>query len=253
MKSKIFIITIILTFAASSIFSQTYKWSDGSADILEQGRKEIGIFAPLKLGLKNSAEISTNPVLFFVIPNVSYKKQWKNTEKYRFASKHTFTYPTLLYKMMSTSGAGGILPATSTIPQLFKLNNDALLTFDKFGQKITVSAGIDICLSAGDADFSYIEWHIVYPRTYSLNNTFTPHAGVDITGDLYKNFVYEYKFNIFLLTQSDAGTITENQFKIAWRKSDKFAVKAGAIYSCGTFPFGKDGGFFPVLDLMFGF
>lgn len=252
MKLKLFLSIIIIS-SISLSKAQTVNWSDNSADVLEQGRKEVGIFAPFKMGLKNSGELSVHPVLFFVIPNISYKKQWKSTDTYRFASVHTFTYPTFLYKLLSRNGAGGILPATSTIPQLFKLDNTALLSFNKYNQKFSVSAGVDFCLSAGASDFPYIEWHIVYPRTYSLNNFFTPHAGIDITGKLYKKFIYEYKFNSFFLTQSDKGIITENQFKITWQKSDKFAVKAGAVYSYGTFPFGKDGGLYPVFDFMFGF
>ncbi|MCF6183340.1 MAG: hypothetical protein L3J56_01720 [Bacteroidales bacterium] len=252
MKLKIFIFILII-FAINTSYAQTYSWSNGSADVLEQGRKEIGVFAPFKIGLKNSSELSVHPLLFFVIPNVTYKKQWKVTDNYRFASIHTLTYPTLLLKMLSRNGAGGILPATSTISQLFKLNNSALISIDKFGQTFTLSAGIDLCLSAGNSDFTYIEWPIVYPRTYSLNNTFTPHAGIDVTGNIYKKFVYEYKLNTFFLTQVDAGIITENQLNISWQKSDKFAVKLGAIYSYGEFPFGKEGRLYPMFDLMFGF
>ncbi len=252
MKLKIFL-TVIIISSISLSNAQTVKWSNNTADVLEQGRKEIGIFAPFKTGLKNNSEIAVHPILFFIIPNVTYKKQWKSTENYRFSSTHTFTYPTFLLKMLSRNGAGGILPATSTIPQLFKFNNTALFSVDKFNQTFTFGAGFDFCLSAGDSDFPYIEWHIVYPRTYSLNNTFTPHAGIDITGALYKNFIYEYKLNAFFFTNVDKGMLTENQLKISWQKSDKFAAKIGAVYSYGTFPFGKDGGLYPVFDLMFGF
>jgi len=252
MKFKILIIISIFAIVTTSN-AQSLKWSDNTADVLEQGRKETGVFSPLKIGLKNSKELSLHPILFFIIPNASLKKQWKANEKYRFSSLHKFTYPTMLYKMISTNGAGGILPATSKIPQMFKFNNAALLSIDKFNQTFTFSLGADLCLSFGESDFPYIEWHIVYPRTYSLNNTFTPYAGVDITGKLYKNFVYDYKFNAYYLTNIDAGFITENAFKITWQKSDKFAIKAGAIYSYGKFPFGNDGGLYPTFDLMFGF
>ncbi len=252
MKLRIFLTFIIISTISLSR-AQTVNFSDNSADVLEQGRKEIGVFAPFKMGLKNNSELAVHPVLFFVIPNVSYKKQWKTFGNFRFASVHTFTYPTLLLKMLSRNGAGGILPATSIVPQLFKLDNTALITIDKFNQKFTFGAGVDLCLSAGDSDFPYIEWHIVYPRTYSLNNIFTPHVNFDVTGKLYKKFIYEYKFNAFFLTQTDKGSVLENQLKITWQKSDKFAVKAGVVYSYGTFPFGKDGSLYPMFDLMFGF
>lgn len=251
MKLKIFIIISIFAFSTSQ--AQTLKWSDNTADVLEQGRKEKGIFSPLKIGLKNSMELSTQPLLFFIIPNASLKKQWKTNESYRFSSLHKFTYPTMLYNMISTNGAGGILPKNSVIPQMFKINNAALLSLDKFNQTFTFSLGVDLSLNFGESDFTYIEWHIVYPRTYALNNTFTPYAGIDVTGVLYKNFIYDYKFTAYYLAQANPGLLTESTFKITWRQSDKFAVKAGAIYSYGKFPFGNDGGLYPVFDLMFGF
>jgi len=252
MKFKILIIIGILSFSAS-VNAQSLKWSDNTADILEQGRKETGIFSPLKIGLKNSKELSIHPILFFIIPNASIKKQWKANDKYRFSSLHKFTYPTMLYKMLSRKGTGGVLPSTSKIPQMFKFNNAALLSIDKFNQTFTFSLGVDLSLNFGESDFTYIEWHMVYPRTYALNNIFTPYAGVDVTGKLYKNFVYDYKFNAYYLARTDAGFVTENSFKITWQKSDKFAIKAGAIYSYGKFPFGNDGGLYPTFDLMFGF
>lgn len=252
MKYKILIIISILAISPLSK-AQNLKWSNNTADVLEQGRKETGIFSPLKIGLKNSKELSVHPILFFIIPNVSLKKQWKSNEKYRFASLHKFTYPTMLYKMISTNGAGGILPDNSVIPQMFKFNNAALLSVDKFNQTFTISLGADLCLSFGDEDFTYIEWHIVYPRTYSLNNTFTPYGSINVTGSIYKNFIYDYKFTSYYLSNVDKGFITENSLKIMWQKSDKFAIKAGAIYSYGMFPFGTDGGIYPTFDLMFGF
>ncbi|NPA44244.1 MAG: hypothetical protein GXO49_01795 [Chlorobi bacterium] len=252
MKFKIIIIISIFAIATTSN-AQSLKWSDNTADVLEQGRKETGIFSPFKMGLKNNRELSVHPLLFFIIPNASLKKQWKANEKYRFSSVHKFTYPTLLYNMISTEGAGGILPATSTIPQMFKFNNAALISIDKFNQTFTFSLGVDLSLNFGDSEFTYIEWHMVYPRTYALNNTFTPYGGIDVTGNLYNNFFYDYSFKAFYLSQDDAGFITENNFKITWRKSDKFAIKAGAIYSYGKFPFGNDGGLYPTFDLMFGF
>ena len=252
MKYKILIIISILLISSVSQ-AQSPKWSTNTADVLEQGRKETGIFSPLKIGLKNSKELSIHPILFFIIPNASLKKQWKANDKYRFSSLHKFTYPTILYKMISKEGAGGILPSYSKIPQMFKFNNAALLSIDKFNQTFTFSLGADLSLNFGESDFTYIEWHIVYPRTYALNNIITPYAGIDVTGKLFKNFIYDYKFTAYYLANVDAGFITENSFKIMWQKSDKFAVKAGAIYSYGKFPFGNDGGLYPTFDLMFGF
>ena len=250
MKFKIFI--IISLFSFQMINAQSLKWSDNTTNTLEQGRKEKGLFSPFKMGLKNDMEVSTQALLFFVIPNVALKKKWKIND-ISIASVHKFTYPSILYNLLSREGTGGVLPNTSIVPAIFKFNNSILLSKVISEQTLTLKIGFDLALKAGDSDFPEIEYHIVYPRVYSLNNTFTPHIGLNITGQLYENFKYDYNLNSFMFFNENTGVILEHNFKIAWYKSDKFAVKAGAIFTHGDYPFGKDSGLFPVFDIMFGF
>ncbi len=250
MKLKILI--IISLFSFQIINAQSLKWSDNTSNTLEQGRKEKGLFSPYKIGLKNSTELSVQALLFIAIPNIALKKQWKN-DNISIASVHKFTYPSMLYKLLSREGTGGILPNTSTVPHLFKFNNSLLLSKDVYDQTLTFNIGIDLAFSAGDSNFPEIEYHIVYPRTYSLNNMFTPHAGINITGKFYERFKYDYTLNSFIFLKDNPGLIWEHIFKITWFKSDKFAVKAGVLFTHGDYPYGNDTGIFPILDIMFGF
>lgn len=251
MKIKIFIIIGLFSFQLMN--SQTVRWSDNTTSVLEKGRKETGVFSPLKLGLKNSMEISTHPILFFVIPNIALKKQWKN-EKIGIASVHKFTYPSILYKMLAREGTGGILPSTSVIPPIFKLNNSLLISKKLSNNTLTFNVGIDFALKAGESNFADIEYHMVYPRTYSLNNMFTPHVGFNFMGDFMENFRYDYNLNSYFFLKNNKGAILEHTIKLSWFKSDKFAVKAGTLITHGKYPGNKtDVGIFPVFDLMFGF
>ncbi len=249
MKFKIFI--IISLFSFQMINAQSLKWSDNTANTLEQGRKEKGLFSPFKMGLKNNMELSTQPLLFFVIPNATLKKQWRS-DAVRIASVHKFTYPSVLYNILSREGTGGVLPNTSVVPPIFKFNNSLLISKEIHEQILTLKLGFDFALKAGDSDFPEIEYHIVYPRVYSLSNIITPYFGVNLTGQFYERIKYDYSLNSFLFFNDNSGVILEHNFKIAWYKSDKFAVKAGAIYTHGDYPFGKDSGLFPVFDLILG-
>ena len=73
-RMKHLIITLILT---SSLFANEKTWSSHSAEILEQGRWEIGLFQPLRYGYSNYAEFSIHPGWFFLIPNLEIKEAQK--------------------------------------------------------------------------------------------------------------------------------------------------------------------------------
>ena len=262
-KTLIISIIIIFTFSVKSQeINDTTKtedntpmlWSNNTAKTLKRGRKEVGLFGPLKFGLKDSMELSVHPIFFFIIPNIELKKYWTSFGIFDLASKHKIVYPTLLYKVLSKEGIGGLLPATSTIPQMFKFNNSIIIgtTINEY-ITATVNAGVDLTISIGESNFPEIEYHLIYPRTYSFNNLFTPYFGVNLTGKLFKNVSYEYNFTAFILTNEYKGSILENKLKFQWNVSDKFAVKAGALLTYGEYPYGQDGGLFPVFDLMYGF
>ncbi len=250
---KIFLI-IILSLTLFSTKAQQVNWSDNTTNVLKQGRKEVGIFSPLVFGLKDTMQISVNPVWFFAIPNIEIKKYWKKFGTINIATKHNLTYPTLLYKLISRRGTGGILPEPSVIPQMLKLNNAVILS-KKFNDyfNITAKIGIDMTFAFGSSDFPDIEFPVVYPRTYSLNNFLTPYSGLNFTGKIYKNIYYDNNINLFFMTTNNKGIVTEDELKLQWYLSDKFAVKGGTIYTYGNFPFGKESKFLPVIDLLFGF
>ena len=250
---KKIILTLIIAIFAFSVQAQL-NWSENSVKTLKKGRKELGLFAPLKYGLKDSLELSVHPLYFFIIPHVGMKKHWGSIGSWELGSKHNFVYPSLLYKAISRRATGGILPETAKIPHLFKFNNAIL-----FGKELnehhslTLKAGLDLTLSLGEGDFPEIEYHIVYPRTYAFNNLITPYLGAGATGQLFRKVNYSYDLTTFFFAKAYKGMNVENNLKIQWNKSDKFAVRAGVLYVSGTYPFGKDSKLFPLFDIMFAF
>ena len=51
----------------------TAQWTGGSANLIEPGRKEIGLFSPIYIGLNNGKELSINK--FLLMPNISLKEE----------------------------------------------------------------------------------------------------------------------------------------------------------------------------------
>lgn len=247
------LIIIISIFFVTTVYSQK-KWSDNSVKTIDKGRKEIGVFSPLKLGLKDSLEVTVHPIAFLLIPNIELKKYWKSFGFFELATKHKISYPTLLYNVISRNGVGGILPPTSDIPQMIKFNNAVMLgkTINEF-ITLTINSGIDLTLTFSEGDFPEIEYHIVYPRTYSYNNMFVPYLGANIIINTPKNITLTFDYTGFFLTKNNAGIISEFKTVAQWNINDKLAIKAGIFYTYGDYPYGKGSGLFPIIDLLYGF
>jgi len=248
------ILFILLTISILNIKSQDLQWANSSTHTLKQGQKEIGLFSPLKIGMKNNMELTVFPVWFFILPNLELKKYWTEIKGIRIASTHKFSYPSLLYNMISKRGIAGILPETSKIPQMFKFNNNIMLGKD-FSEhlSLTLTLGLDLCLSFGESDFPEIEYYLVYPRTYSYNNLLTPYISLDFTGKITGNFYYNYNSTVFFLTQEYNGWLTEQKLKIQWNFAENWAVKGGTLFTYGDYPYGKGKGWFPIVDIMYKF
>ena len=234
-------------------FAAQAQWSTNGSQLLPKGNKEVGLFAPLKMGLRDSIELKIHPIYFFIMPHVGLKKYWKSFGVYNLMSKHQLAYPSLLYKVIARRGTGGILPATSKIPQMIQLNNSISIG-RKFNPNFEINGGIglDMTFSFGkDKRFPEIEYFFAYPRTYSYNNFTTPYLTLDLNGQLFGRFTYAYDFDAFFLTKAYKGSIIEHRLKVQWNKSDKFAIRVGVLQTSGRFPYGKDNKILPVFDFLF--
>ena len=251
MKSKIFI--LILFFSVPSLFSQNVQWSDNSARTVEKSHKEIGVFSPFTIGLTASLELSIHPIWFFMAPHVHIKKHWTDVKGFQISSLHKLTYETPILKLFSRSGTGGVLPPTRDIPQFIKCNNALLIGKSYKEQYLSLQLGVDFSYGFGNNTMPDIEYYLVYPRTYSLNHLYTPYVAFDVTGNLYKKIDYNYHTDNFFLMGENAGFITEQAFQLIWRKSDKFNLKAGLIYTVGDFPYGKGERILPTIDCLWAF
>jgi hypothetical protein len=78
--------------------SLTAQWMSGSANLIKPGRKEIGLFSPIYIGLSNGKEVSVNK--FLLMPNVSLKQERSMIGEWKIAQKVQVEYPTIGLKLL---------------------------------------------------------------------------------------------------------------------------------------------------------
>ena len=76
------------------------QWEGKSATVLPNGRHEIGLFSPFRMGLKNASEISVNK--FLLMPSISFKSEISQSGVWEKAYRLQFTYPTLAMRWLQS-------------------------------------------------------------------------------------------------------------------------------------------------------
>ena len=245
---KHLIITLILT---TSLLANERIWSSHSAEILEQGRWEIGLFQPLRYGYSNDAELSIHPGWFFLIPNLEVKESQKNFLGYKTASKYKLTYPTILLNMLSGDGIGKFIAPEHEIPHMFSFSG-ALVGTRSFKEiDVTLSGGLDIGIVLGDLNSnSTIDLPLVYHRLGVFYNGWGFHTGIDIERAINAKIEILLDLDLIALPGYNGNYSIENKLLLSWNKSRDFRVTTGYKFISGEFPYGEDSRLLPYIPIL---
>lgn len=233
-------------------------WHQNSAKVIKQGRTESGLFAPMRIGLKNQMELSVHPIWFFVMPNAKLKKNWSldSNKKFQVASEHGFTFPTILLNLLAKSGTGGIFPADQKAPPILTLNNKLILSyFYHKDHAVSLKAGMEFnVLGSMYNDFAPVELLIAYPRTASYSRFYTGEISLAFSGVIANKIGYEGDVKMFLIPDDNLTWVFEWNPKVYYHFSDKFRIMAGALVTTGNIPHEKAAvRALPVFDLQYSF
>lgn len=234
-------------------------WHSSTAKTLKKGRTESGIFAPLRIGLKNKTELSVHPILFFVIPNVKIKKNWTldDNKKWQIASEHSLTMPTILLQLLARNGVGGILPSTAKIPPILMLKNRIIASYYYHKtHSVSVKAGMEVnLLQSMYKPFPSIDLLFVYPRTVAYHHFYSGEVALNFAGVFAQKFGYDADMRMFLLpAKNNLAWAFEWNPKLYYNISNQWRIMAGAIVSTGNIPHEKAKvRALPVLDVQFSF
>jgi len=236
--------------------SSINSWSNTTAKTIKKGRIESGIFAPLRIGLKNNMEVQVHPLWFFVIPNARLKKNWNKdqTKKLQVATEHGFTYPTILLNLLAKSGTGGVLPPTQKAPSILTLKNKLIVSYfyDK-NHSVSLKAALEFnMLHSMNNGMPEIELLIVYPRTAVYNNFYTGEIALAFEGVFAKKIGYDADLRMFLIPNEKFTWVFEWNPKLYYNVSNKFRIMLGALITTGNIENEKASyRALPVFDLQF--
>lgn len=212
----------------------------GRATTLEKGTWQVGLFQPLSYGLSDKAEISTHPLLFVKIPNMSYKRNWINDGKKTVSTNHVVTYPTPLLNTLAKEGIGGMISPEFEMPAMISLYQEGLYSREIFGSMFTGRAGFGFGYSSEELDSrTTIDIPIAFNRLAVFYGNFQLRFGADFDGLLNKRFGYHVDGLLFLTPGIDEKLAFEHKTMITWHKSEKFRISAGYKIVYGQYPFGN--------------
>ncbi len=256
-------IIISLTILASIMSGNPNQWNSHSAHVILEKRLEIGLFQPLRYGIKENLEFSTYPIWFFVIPNVSFKKPYKDIAGFKIASRFSTAYPTPLLNILSKNGIGGLMDPNLTVPPMVSISGTLLMSKKKFGTMTTFKTGADIGLVMGELDErSNIDLPIVYHRLEIFHNKWGIHTGLDVTKDISEQFTLFIDLDLRLLPglekykpdknyQLHSGNYSiEHKLLLIWNYSSSFRVITGYKLIAGEYPYGKEVRLLPYIPVL---
>ena len=260
MKKAFLLFTIVLI---PNVWGNQLHWDSHSAYLLPAKKWSVGVFQPLRYGIKNDLEMSIHPVWFFINPNLSIKFSLPNFKSFKSSSKLSFIYPTPLLNMLAREGIGGLIDPNFTIPPMLGVSGSLLLSKRVLDFNTTFKAGVDLGMVMGDLDTrANIDLPIVYHRLEVFQNGWGCEFGFDINKNIFDRFRAHMDIDIRLLPDfrsTDQETYysmhsgdyaIEHKMLLIWEHSSKFRIITGYKLVHGEYPYGKQTRLLPYFPLI---
>jgi hypothetical protein len=223
----------------------------GTADILDAGEWEIGLYAPLRRGFSGGWEISLHPLTALASPNVAVKKQWVDGGDWSLTSRHSLHFPARLLRALAREGTGGILVADATIPTIAATDH-RLLASTQLGEStmLSLSARVLLGLEFGDSQWPSLDMPIAYPRTAAYQDTAAFAAGIQLDGPIWKSLNYRWATTVWALPFSEGRWAAESKTALPWRPNDSFTAQLSLTGTLADYPYGTDWHLLPGFDFI---
>jgi len=252
--AKQLILIIVISLFSVTLIGQETIWTIGSARTVPKKEAEFGILQPFRYGLTDKTELSTSPLLLLSFsPNISIKHRWYEGNIW-IASKHTFNNPTLLLEGLSDIGYlkdSLDNPLFADAPYIYSLWNEGIFTY-RYAAEQVVSAhiGFRFALKTRDSTLQIINKPFLYQRSSIYHNKLLWYLGFDFDGNIYESMNYSAGIDFYSVGFGVDDWAIEQQFKLIWNRSVKFAALIGYSLSYGSYPTENKFSIFPVADLI---
>jgi hypothetical protein len=249
------LLALALLAPLAAAHAQTAPFPAGTARVVPDRRVEVGVFAPLRLGLRDRYEVAIHPAWALVAPNLDLKIAWGTRRSVSVASTHGVLYPTPLLRLLSREGTGGIVPHDVTYPHVLATSHHLLATLDARGHLLTLRAGARLAWNLtrfdGPRSWSQIEWHLVWPRAAAWFTGFSADVGVAVQGPIARGLGYRVEVDRFFMPGLRGDWAYEWAGILSWRASPRLLVRGGAKWSYAEFPYGvRLSPPFPLVDVV---
>ena len=148
------------------------QWYGETATTIDERRKEIGLFSPFRIGLRNGAELSINK--FLLMPNVSIKQERSSILEWEIAQLFQLEYPTLGMKWLQSPMGDelgdpdmfALISPQFHIPEMVSIYGELIGTNGLPSQGVlTIRGGLGFGLGGNKlSNDSTIDLPIIYPR-----------------------------------------------------------------------------------------
>ena len=227
-------------------------WTTESALTAAEGRWEFGLFHPLHWAVSDRVELSLQPLLFALMPNLQAKVNWYGARGFYVSTRHALTYPSFLLSLLSKEGALGLLPATTEVPQGIIIASDVLVTAQVAKTHwLTLELGFQVA-PRGPGDMPVMDFPFLYPHFAVLSTDGVIHGGFGVEGVIGEHFGYRADVDIWWLPVIEGGYAFEQGLALTWRISPHVALAAGYRLSHARYPAGEQLHVLPSADLLIG-
>ena len=229
-------------------------WTAGTAYSMEKGRKEVGVFGPLRVALKDDLSLEIHPIWALLDPHVGVHKGWTQAGQWTIATRHGLNMPTPLLRFLARPGIGGALAADSVIPWIIATDHQALMS-KTVGEHdvVTLWAQLSFALSIGESDYTTVHAPLAYPITTVFQRGVGLNAGIRFDGLIWKKLGYRWAMDVWSLPGADGDWALEEVLALTYIGSDRFSGHLGATLVQTAYPYGVNWHVLPAVDLNFAF
>ena len=241
---------MILFSLMSAAQADQLEWSNKTAHTLPQGRWEVGMFGPLRYGLRESLEIEIHPLWAIISPHIAVKKDLLELGRWSLAVRQSVAYPTILMRTLARGGIGGIMPPDSTIPHIVSSDTRLLATKD-YSRKasVTMRMQLHVAPRLGDSDFPHIPVPVVYPRLAAYQGAATLGVGTFMRCEMTEGLEIHTDTQLWFMAGNQANWAAEQWVSLRWFAGKKFSVDAGLVATVGAYPYGTQWHAVPTFNL----
>ncbi len=234
--------------------SSSASFHKNTAQTLNSGQWSVGVFAPIRYGLKDDLELEIHPIWALMAPHAAIKKSYQPRGGFTLASRHQIGYPTLLLsRVLSRGGIGGILAPDSVIPHTLVSQNDFYLGESTNFGEFTYSLGASFALELGESNYKTIDVPYGFRATNLYQNTVSLQFGTGWEYFLTDKIGARHWFKLWFYPIADQKWAVEEKIVLLLQVSDSSQATLGANIIAAEYPYGVNQHVLPSFDWVWTF